>query len=285
MSETCPWQGRTATSVKNVIRRRPLATYFGLVFAISWVGSFVAAGPKFLRGEALQDTDLLLMFVPMILGPSVAGVVLTAIVDGRSGLRDLFARMLRWRVGVRWYAAALLTAPVGVLAVLVVLRGLVGPVFAPRLFLMGAAIGLVAGFLEEIGWTGYAYPRMQLRRSAFAAAILLGLLHAAWHLAADYLGASRERGVYWLPHFLAMMVAAMTAMRVLIVWVYCHTQSVLLAQLMHAGSTGALAVFVPPRALSASHDTLFYAVYAAVLWLVVAVVVAKCGSRLVRRTE
>ncbi len=71
----------------------------------------------------------------------------------------------------------------------------------------------------------------------------------------------------------------MTAIRVLIAWVYSNTKSVLLAQLFHAFSTGSLVVFGPPR-VTAAQESLWYAVYAAALWLVVALIATTFGKRL-----
>jgi membrane protease YdiL (CAAX protease family) len=266
---------------KAAIRRHPVGSYFTLAFFISWVGSFVAGGPKFLRGETLEFTDQMAMLLPMLAGPSVAGIALTIMSDGRSGLRELFSRMGKWRVGGRWYAA-LLVFPILILVVLLALDNLLSPAFSPVFFSMGIPGGLLAGFLEEIGWMGYAFPKMRLRRSTLAASLLLGVLHAIWHIVADYLGASAARGVYWLPHFLAMMVLAMSAMRVLLVWVYANTESLLLAQLMHASSTGFLIALVP-LTLSPANDTLFYMVYGAGLWVAAAIVIARYGNALVHR--
>jgi membrane protease YdiL (CAAX protease family) len=138
--------------------------------------------------------------------------------------------------------------------------GLVSPVFAPNLFLLGIVFGLFPGFFEEVGWMGFAFPRMSARRSA--------------------LGAAAPHGVYWLPFFLAF-IAILTAMRVLIVWVYSNTNSVLLAQLMHASSTGFL-VILGPAHVSPAQEALWYAIYAAVLWIVVALVIVRYGTRLLR---
>ena len=96
----------------------------------------------------------------------------------------------------------------------------------------------------------------------------------------DYLGAAVPHGVYWLPFFLAF-IAILTAIRVLIVWVYSNTSSVLLAQLMHASSTGFL-VILGPSHVSPAQEALWYAVYAAFLWMVVALVIARYGTCLVR---
>lgn len=71
-------------------------------------------------------------------------------------------------------------------------------------------------------------------------------------------------------------------MRVLIVWLYTNTQSVLLAQLMHASSTGSLVVLGAPHA-SPAQETLWYAIYAATLWAGVAIVVVASGQRFIER--
>ena len=223
------------------------------------------------------------MFPVMLLGPSVVGILLTWIADGRSGLRDLFSTMRRVRVPPRWYAA-LLIPPVLVLTVLFCMKTFISPVFVPNRFFIGIGFGFVAGFFEEIGWMGYAFPKMRPADNALAPAILLGLLWGCWHIPViDYLGTSTPHGIYWLPFFLAF-TAAMSAMRVVIAWAYTNTKSVMLAQLLHATSTGSLVVFSPPR-ITAAQESLWYAVYAAALWLVVAVVVTTYGKRLSLKTS
>ncbi len=199
-------------------------------------------------------------------------------VEGSIGLRDLFSRIRRIRVPAPWYAA-LLIPPVLVLTVLFSMKTFVSPVFAPNRFFIGVGFGFVAGFFEEIGWMGYAFPKMRRADNAVAPAIALGLLWGAWHIPViDYLGTSTPHGAYWFPFFLAF-TAAMTAMRVLIAWIYSNTNSVLVAQLLHASSTGSLVVFSPGR-VTAAQESLWYAVYAAALWLVVAIVLATFGKRL-----
>jgi membrane protease YdiL (CAAX protease family) len=266
-------------NVKAFIQRHPIATYFGMAYMISWVGAFLVVAPKLIQGEAISQIDGLIMFPVLLLGPSVAGITLTGIVDGRRGLRDLFSRMRRWRVGAQWYAAALFIPPVLIMAVLLSLGTLISPAFTPHLNPLGIVYGLVPGFLEEIGWTGYAFPKMQLKYSALPASLLLGALWGLWHLpVVDFLGAAYPHGVYWLPFFLAFFVLVM-AMRVLIAWVYSNTGSVLLAQIMHASSTGFLVVLSPLSVLPAQ-ETLWYAVYAATLWIAVAIVAVRYGKRL-----
>ncbi len=255
---------------QNFVVRHPAITYFVLTFAVSWLGAFAVAALHLPRGEAISKFAGLMMFPAMLLGPCAAGILLAWLIDGSIGLRDLFSRMRRIRVPARWYAA-LLIPPVLVLTVFFLMKTFVSPVFAPNRFFAGMGFGFVAGFFEEIGWMGFAFPKMRGKDNFFAPAILLGLLWGTWHIPViDYLGTSTPHGALWLPFFLAFTVA-MTAMRVLIAWIYSNTNSILLSQLLHAASTGSLVIFSPAR-VTAAQESLWYVVYAAALWLVVAVI-------------
>jgi membrane protease YdiL (CAAX protease family) len=264
------------------IRRYPVVAYFTLTFLISWTGALAVAAPHLIRDEPLPKMTGILMFPVMLLGPSFAGIVLTRIVDGKRGLRVLFSQMFRVWIPLRWYAALLLP-PALVLTVLLGLARFVSPVYAPNRFFIGILFGIPAGLLEEIGWTGYAFPKMRSENNGLAAAILLGLMWTLWHLPViNYLGTATPHGTYWLPFFLAFSMA-MTAMRVLIAWIYTNTKSIFLAQLMHVSSTGSLVLFSATR-VTPAQEAMWYALYGTVLWTVVGVVVATFGRRL-RRQE
>ncbi len=253
----------------TLLRRRPIFGYFVLTFVISWFGAFLVAAPHLPRGEPIPRFAGLMMFPAMLLGPSFTGIFLTRIVDGPAGLRDLFVRMRRVRFPPQWYAA-LLIPPFFVATVLFLLRAFVSPSYSPNHFFIGAGFGIAAGFFEEIGWTGFAFPKLRQRFPPLIAATILGLLWGCWHIPViDYLGTATPHGSHWL-HFFLAFTAAMTAMRVLISWIYSQTKSVLLAQLMHASSTGALVVFSPPG-VTGGQEALWYAAYAAALWLLIAV--------------
>jgi membrane protease YdiL (CAAX protease family) len=266
-------------NIKAFIQRHPVAVYFALAFLISWGSGLVVLVPKLIRGNA-NPLDALLLFPILVIGVALTGIVLTGIVDGRSGLRNLFSRIGLWRVGIRWYAAIFIP-PVLITIVLLTFSILVSVSFTPNFFPIGLLYGIFPGFFEEIGWMGFAFPKMQLQYSPLTAAIFLGVLWGLWHLpVVDSLGAAVPHKIYWLPFFLAF-IALVAAVRVLIAWVYTNTRSLLLAQLMHVSTTASLVILGPPR-ISPAQEALWYAVYAAVLWIVVAIVAARYGKRLTR---
>ena len=122
------------TTIMAFAKRHPLLTYFVLAFAISWGGILIVVGGPggILAHRLLSDMQVTLLYLAMIVGPSVAGILLNGLVHGRAGFRGLLARMTRWRVGARWYAVAILTAPLSIMAVLLGLS-LISPKFLPGL--------------------------------------------------------------------------------------------------------------------------------------------------------
>jgi len=268
--------------LRSLFQRYPITSYFVLAYLISWGGSFAIGGTKFLHGEPLSVDDAMRMGLPMLAGPFIAGTLLTSLVDGKAGLQNLFSRILKWRVGVRWYAVALLIFPTLILAVLWTLTVFVSTDFAPIFVTFGILGGLLAGFIEETGWMGFAYPKMEEKFGTLRATIYLALLHGLWHAMAGYLFEAGTYGEYWLPRFIAMWFVAMMAMRVILVWIYSNTGSLLLAQLTHASSTGFLLIF-SPSPISPANETLWFAVYAVILWIPAAVVIMRFRKTHVRQ--
>jgi hypothetical protein len=104
-------------TIKAFIERHQLLTYFTLVFAIYWGSMLMAVGSGGIRSEA----QLGFAYAALLAGPTVAAILLTGLVDGRDGLREFRSRLRKWRVGPRWYAVALLTAPLLATATLLAL--------------------------------------------------------------------------------------------------------------------------------------------------------------------
>src|SRR5215203_7181821 len=110
-------------TIKAFVKGHPLLTYFALVFAISWGGVLIVVGPGGLPAANKEQYETLfpIAILAMVAGPSVAGILLTGLLYGRAGLREFGSRLTRWRVGARWYALALLTAPLSMAATLLAL--------------------------------------------------------------------------------------------------------------------------------------------------------------------
>ncbi|MBM7800540.1 membrane protease YdiL (CAAX protease family) [Microlunatus panaciterrae] len=224
-----------------------------------------------------------IMYVTNVLaGPvcyALAGIVVIAVALGKAGLRDLRSRSFRWRVGLRWYAVALLTAPLLQTAILLPFW-LTTEAFLPDILtaqdkaslLMAALLaGIVAAFFEEIGWTGFATHEHRERHGLLATGLLVGLpwclLHSPIYLATD-------RGAIPLALYLPVMTfSILLPYRVLMVWVYDRTQSVLMAMLMHLPITTS-ALLASSSAMVGVPDLIFNLVFGATLWVLVAAVAA-----------
>jgi len=98
-------------SIKVFIKKHPVLSYFALAFAISWGGVLlVIGGPGAIPGTAEEATKLFpAVYLVTVAGPSLAGLLLTGLAGGWTAFRELGSRLLKWRVGARWYAVAILT--------------------------------------------------------------------------------------------------------------------------------------------------------------------------------
>ena len=274
------------STVKAFITGHPVRTYFALAFAVSWTGVLFAVGP----GGIPTTVEHLMtigpaMYVAMLAGPSVAGLLMISLVSGRAGLREVLARLLNWRVGWRWYAVVLLTAPFLVMTVSLALSVLSAE-FLPAIFmtndkapllLSGLAAGLIIGIFEELGWTGFAIPRMRRRYGVLSTGLLVGVLWGAWHFIMFWEPGSFS-GALPLVVLLVKLFSWLPAYRVLMVWVYDRTGSLLVAMLMHGSLTATQLILMPLPASGMSVLTSILAL-AAAYWLVVAILaVANAGQ-------
>jgi uncharacterized protein len=267
--------------IKAFIQKKPVSFYFILTFLISWLGAFVLVANKLIHGVAIPKLDGILMFPIMLLGPFVSGIVLTSITGGKKALKDLAARLNPARVSKPWFLA-LLIPPAAILFILTFLSFTTSKVYTPNLFQLGFLFGIPAGLLEEIGWMGFAFPNMNQQRSAFSNSILLGMIWGLWHLPViNFLGTASPHESYLFLYFLSF-VMVMTAIRVIIAWVYNSTQSLFLCQFMHISSTGFL-VMLSPSPITIQQEPVWYFAYSIVLWVIVFIIVFRFGKNLVRK--
>jgi membrane protease YdiL (CAAX protease family) len=204
--------------VKPFIKRYSALTFFAITILWIWISmpalfAVLQVDPR--EGITVQAVMLVFLFN----SPSVFGILLTLLVDGREGLKALFARTLRWRVKPRWYAAGLLVpaAMYGLNYVIQGLRvGVIAPINVAEKLAFSIPTALMACLLEEYGWRGFAQPKLQLRYSALVSALLVGVGWGLWHMPINYLGWS-QYGTMAIP-LLALGIVSNIALAVLLAW-------------------------------------------------------------------
>jgi uncharacterized protein len=290
---------RQDSAFRAFINRHAVLIYFILVFALMGAGyvlAFLGRGSGGFMGTGAEPTSPAdldpLMYLTLILPGgffiALPGILVIALASGRVGLRDLRSRLFRWRVGLRWYAVALLTAPLLETAILYALS-LTSQAFLPSiitaednasLLVGGLVVVLVVPFFEEIGWTGFATAELSKRHRVLATGLIVGL---AWSVLHVPLWAGTASGAVAPALNVAATLFWMLPYRMLMVWAYDRTQSVLMAVLMHV-SINAYAFFLPSRAMVGVPAVIFSLVFGATLWVFVAAV-AEADRRKLSRGE
>ncbi|MBN2050371.1 MAG: CPBP family intramembrane metalloprotease [Spirochaetales bacterium] len=286
------------SSVKKFLEKYRVAGFFVLTCLISWSGLLIVLGiDGFLGKTPATGAQLPFMFLAMYAGPVVASLLMTLVTGGTAGLRQMFSGLLRWRVNIRWYLIALLAAPVLTLATQLGLS-LISPGFFPgagylaesfstgitvTLLIIGMVSGILTGFCEELGWTGFATPGLRSRFGILPAGMIIGLVWGLWHFP---LFLERDpAGV--VPYVLLIAVRLFThlpAFRVLMGWVYDRTGSLLIAILMH-GSLTACAMLVQPREATQINALVVNLGFTVLSWLVIALVTGTAKKRLPLRVK
>lgn len=234
--------GSAQHALPKLLRRYPLVAYFAIAIAFSWLMVAIWVG--------MGWPTTFWTIVAITLGPTVASLVMTAVTQGRAGIRMLLARIVRWRVPPAWYAVALLGVPLIMIAGMLVLPGAAAsfkPLTVeiwlgyPWLFFLVTFLG--GPFLEEPGWRGFALPRMQARFGPLAGTLLLGLLWAAWHYPQYMMPDWAAQNGGFRPVSIAVYTLSVIPLTVVLTWVFNNTRgSILLAILTHA-SINAFSVY------------------------------------------
>ncbi len=277
------------------IRWHRVLTYYLLTFAISWGGMFLFLAGR--TGILATPEQAARLRPPVALitvaGPTVASLLLTGLFGGCAGYRQLFSRLLRWRVGARWYAVALLAGPLLVIVPLFVLLP-TSPVFLPGILatsdkvpvlLVSLAAGLAGPVFEELGWTGFAIPRLRRQYGILTTGLFVGVLWGVWHVPSQvWYSGDASGALSWgilLPE-LVFALAVLPAYRALMLWVYDRTDgSLLLAILIHASLLVSL-LAVTPEGMSGAPFLIWYLAVAVAAWIVVAAVDLATGGQFSR---
>ena len=258
MAEQIEQAPRTDPSrVRSWMIRHPIATFLVLVYATTTALVFVPrvlTEPGMLPGGATPHGVL-----GNVLGSAVPAFIVTALVSGKVGVRDLARRSFRWRVPLRWYLISLLAPPLIFLIAVTILYGfaplrtlgqnwsLIFTAFLPALAIMI----LLNNVAEEIGWTGFVFARLQDRHGPLRAALVTTVFFWLFHVPSFYVetrswaATAAVLGFLLLPHL---------ASRFIVGWLYNGAgASVLIAGLFHSmhnaivNSSGLVAVVGLPQ--------------------------------------
>jgi membrane protease YdiL (CAAX protease family) len=232
-----------------LVRRRPLAAFFVLAYLGSWAlwspwwlsRSGVGVLPFELPFVAVAGVNQLGLFA----GPFASALLVTRVVEGRGGASRLLRRLAQWRAHPFWHVLALVLIPAAAGLGYLWLPGatvtLDGGVIAGLGVLTGTYLTYLLGgpLQEEVGWRGFALPRLQARLSPVAAALALGVVHCLWH-APLFLTAEWDTARGGPSQFLAYLLLVVS-LSIVLSWLSNGSRgSVLLAILGHNGVNWAL---------------------------------------------
>ena len=248
-----------------LIKQHALALFCGLTIALTLAATLLP-----LPGE--------LVAVVMVFIPALLAISLTAVSEGRAGVRSLLGKLAQWRISLKWVAMALVLALVIRLTMSLIALGL-GMISTiqlrpggPAQYIILAVIFFVFAIPEELGWRGYALPKLLERYTPLAAGLIVGVLWGSLHLAL-LLPGMMNVGAPPLPTVLGLVGAS-----VLFTWLYVNSgSSILLTTLFHA--TQSFFVIVNEGLTGTQQAWLMAGVYLAVALIVV----LATGPRLTRR--
>jgi uncharacterized protein len=246
--------------ITSIIKRYPQAAFW----LIAW--------STFAFGWFMFKKDGSLLWAFLIWGPFLGGALVTAIADGRRGLRTFFGRIVRWRVGIQWYAIALLLPPLFKLLAAglnIMISGAEFPATIHWLSQSDLLISIIMAVFfislgEEPGFRGFALPRYLTQYPALSASLIVGVLHAIWHIPLFITGDDAP----------VTTAAIIISGSVLFTWLFNRTNgSVLIAILLHSSVDISTDFFRPFFAGvdARSYETWYIALYVvlAVLLLVI----------------
>ena len=247
-------------TILSFIKHHPIVAFVTLTYLLSWWSA------PFANGQIMPQ------------GPAVAAVVVLAITSGRSGLRDLWQRITRWRVAWYWYVIGpgIIAGYIGGAYVLNLLMG-ANVNNPPHLPSMGTFLELLllGGWLEEPGWSGYALPKLQGRfakrpNGALMAALVTGVFRAIWHLPLFIYG-----HIPWFD-----VVASEIAIQLIIAWLFNRSGgSVLIVMLFHLASNLSGAT-INSSVFTGSEWTNYYALFVALQCMIALGILLRSGPKL-----
>ncbi len=207
------------------IKAHQLIAYFAITYLITFSVDF--AFIYFSPGQPLQPWSLVWFFG--IFSPSISALVVTGITGGMSEIKQLLRGFTRWKAGMRWYFAAafLFLGPV-VITLIYLALGNENPGPNP-----GATTASMAGTIlftlfsgpiaEELGWRGFALPRLQKKNNALVSSLILGVIWTCWHIPLFFISGATQMSIPF-PIYLVLVLT----ITVYLTWLYNNTHGSLI---------------------------------------------------------
>lgn len=212
--------------------KRQLVIFFALTYGLSWTLFFLG-----------HQTGFLPITMLGIWAPSISSLILTACFYKKKGLFQLLGRFKRFKIRWYWWLLLLLLPAsvhfIGRSLWQVFYFGDLSPAILPISYWLGALIPsfLIAGFGEELGWRGFALPRLQRHFSPILASFILAMVHLLWHLPTYWMG----QGIHNVPFI--YILAFIFPWTFIFNWLYNKSGgSMLFAVGFHAISNASLSI-------------------------------------------
>lgn len=242
------------SKLKTFMKSHPLISYFLMAYVFTWVLVIPITFSQMGLGLFTVPESLLfiLLLASTYSGPLPAALIMTSVLDGKEGRRQLWKRIFQWRVGFRWYLLVLVAYPVVFLAGLSFYSGttlwialLENWQLIFTSYLPVALIGILfPSFGEEPGWRGFALSRLQEKYGPLLGTLILGVLHGLWHLPVYFIPGAILEGSFDVTQFVANTCLLIT-ISFFWTWLFNKSgQSVFFAMFVH-GVSNATSGLIP----------------------------------------
>ena len=263
---------------------RSIGTFLVLTFGVTWLLWMPVLRIAGAVHETPRIPPLLALGGPVFLlgvfTPGLVALVLTGWEGGSTAVGGLLRRILRWRVGLRFYAFALLLMPLTKLTVAVLHRAFAGtwPPFGdvrPLVLVIATVLSTVGQAGEELGWRGYLLPRLTEWTGLASASLIVGAIWAAWHLPLFFMP-----GADTADQSFPLYVLQLMAYSVALAWLYWRTGgSLALTMFMHAAFNNTKDI-VPSGAAHSTNPftldaTLVFRLTVLLLWIAAALLLVR----------